>query len=78
MITSLKQNWEYKVYLKALQVASEKLWKNIIGIIKTHSCFLTSTLSEQKIIAIISLLLVFQFSLYDFNIGEYTRITLHH
>ena len=76
-------NWRCR---KPIKVATIKLLKNrehatriayknrmVQAILK----FLTATLCEYKAIAIVALLLVFQFSLYDFNVDEYVSSNPH-
>jgi hypothetical protein len=68
-----ERHWEYKSLVTVLLVKPKKTIQNIVATIKNNSCLLTSTLSAQKTIVVIAALLIFQFSLYDFNLGEYTN-----
>lgn len=76
-------NWRYKKPVEALITKSPKYsdantdvnYKS--RIIEKSSKFFTTTLCEYKAIAIVALLLVFQFSLYDFNIDEYVSSNPH-
>jgi len=72
MIVS-ERHWEYKSPVTVLLAKPKKTIQNIVAAIKNNSYLLTSTLSTQKTIAVIAALLIFQFSLYDFNLGEYTN-----
>ena len=55
------------VQIKTIEITSTR------AIEKKHyiSRFLSSTLSTQESITIVASLIIFQFSLYDFNIHEY-------
>lgn len=76
-------NWRYKKPVEALITKSPKYGdanadvNHKSRIIQKSSKFFTTTLCEYKAIAIVALLLVFQFSLYDFNIDEYVSSNPH-
>jgi hypothetical protein len=76
-------NWRYKKPIEVVTIKPLKNREHTTGIayrssvIRASSKFLTATLCEYKAIAIVALLLVFQFSLYDFNVDEYVSSNPH-
>jgi len=76
-------NWRYKKPMEAVTIkplknrehSTDAAYKS--RIVRASSKFLTATLCEYKAIVIVTLLLVFQFSLYDFNVDEYVTSNPH-
>ena len=76
-------NWRYKKPMEAVTIKPLKNREDATGIayksriVRASSKFLTATLCEYKAIVIVTLLLVFQFSLYDFDVDEYVTSNPH-
>ncbi len=76
-------NWSYKKPMESVAIKPLKNRKHATDaayksrIVRASSKFLTATLCEYKAIAVVALLLVFQFSLYDFNVDEYVTSNPH-
>ena len=76
-------NWRYKRSVASTSIEPITKIKRATGAvynsrtIKESSCFLNRTFLEYKIVVAVALLLVFQFSLYDFDVNEYTSANPH-
>jgi hypothetical protein len=76
-------NWQYKQSIPSARVFPTKKMKRATGAVynsravKDSSHSLISILCKYRALAAITLLLIFQFALYDFNVDEYTSSNPH-